>query len=438
MFREGDLKRSIKCCVNFLVILLVAASCTFDDTTTSSTTNTTTTGITISNPIPAKDSTGIRTSGAVLQWQTNAQIGTQFQVFLETTSAKNVLPTTSNWTTTPKGVGITTTTFSPGTLTAGTWYAWRVRAILASGSWLDSQTWYFQTQSIIPASGNLLSLKDVKSQLFVDHKITVLFQATDLGGNGLTNLKLTDFEITEDGEPLRESALKFENIAPAAINLNVRLLLDKSTSITNPGQLTSIQADANTVVTVLSGFQYYTPTYYVYSFDDLLDPPAAPPPTGVTSVSAAQALINAVTPGKASTDFNGSVADVAKSMVNSMTLTNMTDNLLIVFSDGDDTAGKRSFAEATNAVANKRVYTVGYSGDLREDILTKIGTSGFINTNLGPAAPHFNNIRVHLESLAQSYYILTYESPKRGFKNHTISIRLRGSNNVLYATYAGW
>jgi hypothetical protein len=437
-FHEGDLDNSfIKNCMKFLALMLVFSSCTFDDDTTSSSSDSSTT-ITIDHPIPAKDSTGIRTNGTVLQWKTNAQIGTVFQVYLETTSAKGVLPTNSNWTTTPKGVGITTTTFAPGTLTAGTWYAWRVRALLSDGSWTDSPTWYFQTQNIIPSTGNLLSLKDVQTELFVNHKVKILFQASDIGGNGMTGLQLSDFEISEDGEPLRESELQFSNIQPPGINLNVRLLLDKSTSITHPGQLGNIQADASTLVATLSGFQFYTPTYFIYSFDESLDPPAMPQPMGTTNIGAAQAFINSITPGKASTDFNGSVADVARTMVNTTTLSNITDNILVVFSDGDDTAGKRSFADATNAVANKRVYTVGYSGDLREDILTKIGNSGFINTNLGPVSPHFNNIRVHLENLAQSYYILNYESPKRGFKNHTVSIRLRGSNNVLYVTYAGW
>ena len=44
-----------------------------------------------------------------------------------------------------------------------------------------------------------------------------------------------------------------------------------------------------------------------------------------------------------STDFNGAVADVAHSMTNSFTVQNIVQQIMIVLSDGDDTAGKRSF-----------------------------------------------------------------------------------------------
>ena len=96
------------------------------------------------------------------------------------------------------------------------------------------------------------------------------------------------------------------------------------------------------------------------------------------------------------------------------------------------------FSEATNAVSGKRVYTIGYAGDLREDILKTIGVTGYFNSSFGNVTPFLNNIRTYFTNFAQSFYVLTVTSPKRGFRNHTITIRMKGSMDQVNVTYAGW
>ena len=332
---------------------------------------------------------------------------------------------------------ITATSFFTGQLSYLTWYAWRVRALLPNGTWTDSPVNYFQTEDIPATATNIIKIHDYESHINVDHDIPILFQVVDASGKGITGLTLADFEILEDGEPLRESNLNLINQPAAKISMPVHILIDNSTSITDQSVLSRMKSDAASIVSYFASPSTFTSSFYVYEFSETLIPKGGNVPTPLSSQQAINE-INNIQAGVRFTDFYGAVADVANSINNTFTVKNVTQPIMIVLSDGDDTAGKRSLAEATNAVSGKRVYTIGYSGDLREDILKMIGISGYFNSKNGSVTPFLTNIRTYLTDFSQSFYLLTVTSPKRGFRSHTITIRMRGSLDGVNVTYPGW
>lgn len=417
-------------------VFLFLTACSFDGDSNSTTSSTSNTSV-IELKSPANESKAIYVSGANLQWSTTAPAGTLFEVFLESTSGKGILPTTSSWNTTPKGLGITSTTYYTGQLSYLTWYAWRVRAIYSSGSWIDSPVNYFQTEDIPASATNIIKIHDYETHINIDHNIPILFQVLDPSGNGITGLTINDFEVMEDGEPMRETDLTLTPQAASKVFMPVHILIDNSTSITDNSILTRMKSDATTAVSTLGSSATFTPSFYVYEFSENLIPKGGNVPTPLTS-AVAMNEINNIGSGVKSTDFYGAVADVANTMTNIFTVSKITQEVMVVLSDGDDTAAKRTLAEATNAVSGKRVYTIGYSGDLREEILKMVGVSGYYNSSNGNVSPFLSNIRTYLSDFSQSFYLLTVTSPKRGFRSHTITLRMRGSLDSVNLTYPGW
>lgn len=419
------------------VIFIILSSCSFssDETPTSPSTSTNTSLVKLQYPDSAKKA--ISVSGVNLQWKTTAQKGSVYQVFIEPTTNLGVVPLTTSWKTNPIVSATDITDYSTGTLSYLTWYAWRVRVILSSGTWTDSEVKYFQTEDLPATASNYLKVYDFKTQINVNHDVNILFQNLDASGVGVTGLTLDKLDIYEDGEPLRESNLKLSAVDPAKINMPVHILIDNSSSVTGTNSLARMKADAAYIVNILNAANPYTSTFFIYEFSESLIPKGGAVPTGVNANDAI-AQINSINAGVTSTDFYGAVTDVARSINNFFMVDNLIQNVMIILSDGDDTAGKRNLSDAVNAVNGKRVYTMGYKGDLREDVLKSIGVSGYMNSEFGSITPFINNIKSFFNNYALSFYQLTVTSPKRGFKNHTISIRMRGSLESVSITYPGW
>jgi hypothetical protein len=419
------------------IVFIVLSGCSFssDNNATSSSTTTDNSIVQLLSPDSAKKA--IFVTGISLQWKTTAQTGSIYQVFIEPTTNVGVAPFTTSWKTNPATSATDIASYSTGTLSYLTWYAWRVRVILPSGSWTDSAIRYFQTEDVPATATNSIKVYDYKTQINVTHDVNILFQMLDASGVGVTGLTLDEIEVTEDGEPLRESDLKLTPQDASKINVPIHILIDNSSSVTGTSNLTRMKADAVYIVNILNSITPYTSSFFVYEFSENLIPKGGSMATGVNATEAISE-INSIVDGVKSTDFNGAVADVGRSMSNIFMVDNILQNMMIVLSDGDDTAGKRNLSEATSAVYGKRVYTMGYKGDLREDVLKTIGVSGYMNSEFGSITPFLSNIRSYFNNFSLSFYQLTVTSPKRGFKNHTISIRMRGSLDAVNVTYPGW
>jgi len=108
---------------------------------------------------------------------------------------------------------------------------------------------------------------------------------------------------------------------------------------------------------------------------------------------------------------------------------------MIVFTDGRDTQGSNTLAEALNAIHNKVVFTIGLGSEIQPEVLQAIGTAGYYSiSNIDELKAQFDNIQKSIISYANSFYLLTYKSPKRGNNIHSLTIRIK--NNPYTGDYS--
>jgi hypothetical protein len=100
-----------------------------------------------------------------------------------------------------------------------------------------------------------------------------------------------------------------------------------------------------------------------------------------------------------------------------------------VFTDGSDTQGRHTLQEALDALGSRnRVYTVGLGSEIEPDVLKQLGTAGFFSIDdAGQLEKRFREIQSDIVATANSFYWLSYSSPKRGYSQHQLLVTIRNS-----------
>lgn len=106
---------------------------------------------------------------------------------------------------------------------------------------------------------------------------------------------------------------------------------------------------------------------------------------------------------------------------------------LVVFTDGTDQASRVSDEEAVRAVkaSEHRVYSIGLSGEVNRAHLEDIGQKGHpVAENVLELKDAFDEVASTIKTYANSFYALTYCSPKRSGE-HSLTISLEGATDTL-------
>ena len=258
---------------------------------------------------------------------------------------------------------------------------------------------------------------------------------------------MLNVEIYEDGQPLSvsESQLTIKAYPQIPLQLRTVLMLDNSTSMFR--ELPIVQDVARSFIRTninSSGNQYAS----VYSFSESVNPLQS------TFTNDTTALLNAVSKlgfGVSSTNFYGAVIKGASLLDDNYKVSGINADAMIIVSDGNDTQGSRTIGEAVSSVGHKRVYAVGLGNELKRDILAEVGTAGYfevdstdtsyISTLSNKLKTQFDEIQKSLVTYASSFYLLTYQSPKRGNQYHQLTIRIKnnqytGDYSYILTTYS--
>ena len=299
-------------------------------------------------------------------------------------------------------------------------YFWRVVAKLNDGTSSAGPVWNFTTllSSSTLGNGYALLLNKITS---VPHDVKAIFQVVDLNGTGVSALNLSNFEVYEDVLPLsqQESELSIVNHPTISNQLRTVLMLDNSSSVQS--DIDKIKTSAKAIINGIRSNQEFA----VYAFSDrvyrLQD--------FTNNVST---LINVIdnnfTPGVKSTDFYGAVENGTAFWSDEISLTKVLKGCMVIISDGNDTQGSSSLARAMRAVYNKLVYTIGLGNEIQPDILNAIGTGGSFSIGQeNEIIKQFADIEQSLIKTANSFYDLSYKSPKRGSGTHTLQIKVIGN-----------
>ncbi len=314
-------------------------------------------------------------------------------------------------------------------------YFWRIVAKLNDGSSSPGPVWNFTTLLSSSTLGNGYALLLNKIETSTPHNINASFQVVDLNGTGVNALNLSNFEVYEDVLPLsqQESELSIVNHPTVSNQLRTVLMLDNSTSV--QADIDKIRISAKAIVNgirpnqVIAVYQFSDRVYQLQDFTN-----------NISTLN--NTIDNKFTPGVKSTDFYGAVENGTVLWSDEVSLTKVLKGSMVIISDGNDTQGSSSLARAMRAVFNKLVYTIGLGNEIQPDILNAIGTGGSFSIGQeNEIIKQFTDIEQSLIKIANSFYDLSYKSPKRGSGTHTLQIKIvgnqfTGEQSTIFTTFS--
>ena len=389
-----------------LLMILAITGCSFNKT--APTQPTAVTDKTIPNtPQPSNSTTDLPLSVG-LSWQCDNAVS--FDVYLDTQNPPQRLINLNN----------VTKSYIVSNLSYGTTYYWQVFANYADGTKKAGPVWSFTTtQYLNPSlSGYVMYLDTLTTKL--PNTVSAMFQVVDMTNRGVTNLDLTYFDVYEDGAPLSVSEAKLSIKKRTQVPYKIRtvLMLDNSTSLN--AEINQIRiAASNFVKNILPNqevavYQFSEKIEMLHDFTDNKD--------------TLLAALNKYQLGVSSTDFYGAAIKGASLWADTYTSNKIVQGSMIIISDGHDTQSSHTLAEALNAVSNRYVYTLGLGAEIQPDILMAIGTAGyFLISDVSQLDAQFVNIQSAILNYANSFYQLSYNSPKRGNENHQLMVRIKNN-----------
>lgn len=399
-------------------ILFLITSCSFDKPNPS---QPNVIDKSVPNTPQPNDNSSDQLLSIALSWQIDNAVS--YDVYLDTQNPPKRPITLNN----------VTKSYIVSNLAYGTTYYWQVIANFSDGTQKTGPIWTFTTmQNLNPSvSGYAMYLQSITTQL--PNTVNAAFQVVDMTNHGVTNLDSTYFDVYEDGTALSASEAKLSIKKRTQVPFKIRtvLMLDNSTSLAN--NIDQIRNAASTFVkNILPNqevaiYQFSESHVMIHNFtgnkDTLL------------------AALNKYQLGVSSTNLYGAVIKGASLWADRYTPNNILQGSMIVFTDGSDTQGSSTLADALNAVANKYVYTIGLGLDIQPDILRAIGTTGYYSvTDVSQLDAQFVNIQKSILDYANSFYLLSYKSPKRGNADHQLIVRIKnnpysGERSFIQGTY---
>jgi VWFA-related protein len=305
-------------------------------------------------------------------------------------------------------------------------YYWKVVS-KKNGVVKEGTVWNFSTLGRpSPIGGGYVLLKNT-IETSTPSNVNVLFQVVDLNNQGITDLTEADFEVYEDGLPISpsESELKIVKKEDLYYRIKTVLMLDNSTSLAD--SINAIRLAAADFIRNLVPYQEVA----LYSFSEK-------PILLQDFTSDKNILIDALSRyqlGFPTTNLYGAVVEGANKWKDVFKIGETVQGYMVLFTDGRDTQGSTSLNQALNAIHNKIVFTIGLGKEIEPDILMKLGTGGFFNVNsTTEIESRLSEIQDKIVTYANSFYLLTYKSPKRGNFNHILTIRVK--NNPYTGSYA--
>ncbi len=312
--------------------------------------------------------------------------------------------------------GITQTSYVKSGLSYDKHYFWKVRGYRSDGTWVESPIWDFSTRSFGSAGEGAFFIH-FSDETETPNYVKVLFETIDDIGYPVSDLRMEDLEIYDDGVLISpsESFLLLEQYLQNNYVMKVALVLDNSTSLRD--DIDAIKSAANDFVDNVADAHHQIAVFQFSETTDKIQ-------DFTSDVNLLHNAINSISIGQPSTDLYGAVITGTESYIENIDRMNIETGATVLFTDGTDTQGSHTLEQALEAANGKRVYTVGLGEEINPDILQQIGNSGFFyieETN--QLIDVFQQIKDDLERYSQSFYWLTYASPKRGNNMHTLIVR---------------
>lgn len=222
------------------------------------------------------------------------------------------------------------------------------------------------------------------------------------------DLDSTDFMIEDDGEEIEKDESYFGVKKYSNVNYTFKTVVavDVSGSISHE-ELNKIKESLKALINAKPTFQEIA----IVAFDDS-------PKTIIDFTSDKEKLITAVDKLRrspmSSTDLYGAVIHSVNMWEDYTDADKVVMGILILITDGKDTAGKFSLNEALEARGEKKIYTVGVGKDVDVYVLKEIGNEGFSYIeSFDLLESKLKYIQKYIGEYANSFYLIYYLTSRR-------------------------
>ncbi len=247
--------------------------------------------------------------------------------------------------------------------------------------------------------------------------VNILYQALGADNVGVTDLEQSNFRILEDGGVVSqtESNTEIRKQDRLPYTFYTVLMLDNSASV--GANLPQIKTVAKALVGNMSAKQQIA----VYSFSG--DIQRIIDFTGIEGQQTLRDAIDGLQLGFPTTNLYGAVVDGVSKWSDRYQLSGVSQGALVLFTDGSDTSGLFSLQQALNARGSKRCYAIGQGDEINPAALESLGNAGYYPlADFSELTATFAHIQENIDRYTFSFYLLRYNSPKRGNFNRSLSL----------------
>ncbi len=294
----------------------------------------------------------------------------------------------------------------------------------------------------------------MNSEILTPSVIKLYFQLTtcDVKPKPLADFDTNNFNIQENGVAVSQNE-SHKDFAPnpQVFQLATVLLLDLSGSIVGtqekPGSLPALQQAAKAFLNAIDIDKDHTVA--IYTFDGRAEIQKVKGFTEITAEDDEETINNRLSEllngidllssredEDNSTNLNGAILQGLQLLDVQHTTQDENATLkgaLVVFTDGTDQASRVSDREAIQAVeeSNHRVYSIGLAGEVDKVHLARIGKDGsLLAEEVIQLESRFKEMADKIRTFANSFYALTYCSPKR-LGEHELTISVKNKKGAL-------
>lgn len=388
--------------ISVLLTLLLVNSCTFDGTAVE-------THKVPTSPTPVSGSINQQLD-FTLAWQ--AESATSFDVYFD----EGINPPT---TLAYEGITQNYIRVPNQPLNETATYYWKVVAIYDDGTREEGEVWNFTT---LATQQDGYELTKYYFGTSTPNIVEMMFQVTDLYDRGITNMTVDNFKVLDDGDSLSpyESQIVINRRDQTPYEIRTVLMLDNSTSL-SPEDIVKIRdAAANYINNILPEQKVA-----IYSFSDEIIPLKY---EFSSDKNVLLDSLSAFSRGEQSTNLYGAAMEGASRWEDLYSMEEIVQGMMIVFTDGQDTQASHTLFEALNEIGSKMVFTIGLGVEIDPDILEEIGNSGFYPIDdIDQVTQKLTDIQTEIVLYANSFYWLRFYSPRRGNRNHMLTLSIRNN-----------
>ena len=277
------------------------------------------------------------------------------------------------------------------------------------------------------------------------------FTAADCLGQPVRNLGLDNFTVTLDGEDITGPTFAGEVpsiLLPSTASVVVltTLLLDQSASVVNGFESNLVDAAIvmiQTLINASASSSNQQNLVAVLLFDGASDTTTLMAhTTNLSAVVDALRTLPVTTPDRSSTNLYGAIiSGLAASISALYSIPNSSVGAanVVLFTDGYDTAGRKTRGEALGFAkaysSNVTVMSIGMTNSSDAAFLAAVSTSGYyVSSSISTLSSTFSDLAKHILYATQDVYLLLMCLPMRsGVINVSVSLSLN-SNSTYSAS----